>query len=85
MTDKVMDTNQEASYTNAERYFTVETARGYILINRKYVNMSILFSISLCIFICSFKDQSEGVDLLYLLGQINAWPSVLFDEVKYGK
>ncbi len=35
--------------TNAERYFAVETARGYIIINREYGNIDFIF-----FFICLY-------------------------------
>ena len=35
------------------------------------------------IFLYSFKDQSEGANLLELLRQINLWPTEIFDELKY--
>jgi len=39
--------------TDAQRYFTVETARGYIIINRKYeyAYLSNCFSLSMYIFV----------------------------------
>lgn len=51
--DKMTDTNQQENYNDAERYFTVETARGYILINRKYEYVSLSLSVYVYFFIVS--------------------------------
>ena len=36
--------NQKLTTNDAERYFTVETARGYIVINREYEKKNIYLS-----------------------------------------
>jgi hypothetical protein len=70
--------------TDAERYFTVETARGYIVINREY-EYAYLYNdfLSIYMFVYSFKDQIEGAQLLAFIARINSWPAAIFTELKY--
>jgi hypothetical protein len=86
VSQNVTNTNYILNSTDAERYFTVETARGYIVINREY-GYAYLYNdfLSIYIFVYSFKDQIEGAQLLALIAQINSWPAAIFTELKYKK
>jgi hypothetical protein len=80
--------NKITNSSDAERYFAVETARGYIVINREYeyiYSFSCLFLFYDISFLFSFKDQIEGARLLSLLAQINSWPAAIFTDLKYEK
>jgi len=82
--ENLNNTNNILNSTDAERYFTVETARGYIVINREYGYAYLYHNfLSIYIFMYSFKDQTEGAQLLALIAQINSWPAAIFTELKY--
>lgn len=70
----MMDTNQQASHTDAERYFTVETARGYILINRKYEYVYTSISLYAYSFVVSKINPKVLIFCIFLvksmLGQV---------------
>jgi hypothetical protein len=75
--------NQTINGADAERYFAVEAARGYIVISREYDYTYLDSFVYLFIDVFSFKDQIEGARLLSLLAQTNSWPASIFTELKY--
>lgn len=67
--------------TDANRYFTVETAQGYIAINREYEKIVFIYDRSIEV-LFSFKDQTEGGRLLSYIAQMNSWPAAIFTKLK---
>ena len=68
--------------TDANRYFKVETAQGYISINREYEKIFFNHHRSFNRVLFSFKDQTEGGRLLSYIAQMNSWPAAIFTKLK---